>query len=275
MQCEYCEQHDEKCMAPVTTIDIDALLSTLDETGKVFLVGFTGGGEPFLSPNITEACYELMKKHYIRFNTNLAEKGTTEFLEKVTASKIRVIHASCHIKALERRKLMERFIHNIQICQKRGIPVNVEEVGYPPLAIEAEDYRSLFKSHGIELTFGPFYGKYRENRYPDSYTDQERKVFGFPDACIQCHQTGRGNGTFYCNAGMNVFVVRSNGDVYPCDGIKKKLGNIYTGFRMNKQLVRCPVANCICPLYEFEPDLYQQAKKDSKHNSRLISFLFR
>jgi organic radical activating enzyme len=66
------------------TIDIPVLLRTLDATGKIFKIGFSGG-EPFLVPNIIDACVALMEKHYIELNTNLTSLKIKEFAERIKA----------------------------------------------------------------------------------------------------------------------------------------------------------------------------------------------
>ena len=61
MTCAYCSgwQHGDLAYKPISTINIPELIATLDKTGLIFRISFTGGGEPFLVPNLTEACLEL------------------------------------------------------------------------------------------------------------------------------------------------------------------------------------------------------------------------
>lgn len=54
----------------INKIDIPAFVKMLDRTRKIFKITSTGG-EPFLVPNLVEACEKITQRHYISFNTNL------------------------------------------------------------------------------------------------------------------------------------------------------------------------------------------------------------
>ena len=53
-------------------------MGSINKTNKIFKIEFTGG-EPFLIPNIIEACEELTKKHYIEIISNFTSDRITEF----------------------------------------------------------------------------------------------------------------------------------------------------------------------------------------------------
>lgn len=150
-------------------------MNTLNQTNKIFRIGFTGG-EPFLCSNIVDACVEITKKHYISF-TNLISKNIKGFFEKIDSERIIRIHASLHIKELERLNLLDRYIENFLLCKEKGFDILAQEVGYPPLLGEVEKYKKFFKEKGIELSFTPFYGEYNGNIYPGAYTKQELELF--------------------------------------------------------------------------------------------------
>jgi organic radical activating enzyme len=184
-------------------IDISALRKALNKTNKIYKFSFTGG-EPFLVPNIIDACAEITKKHFLSISTNLTSGKISEFVEKIDPQRVVVINASCHIKELERLNLVDKYINNFNLCKERGFDITTTERAYPPLSAEAEKYKEFFKNKGIELRFAQFCGKYNGKLYPEAYTDEEIRVFGLEDV-LEIKMFHSKNKP--CNAGYNVCVV--------------------------------------------------------------------
>jgi len=238
-------------------INISAIKKTLNDSNKIYRINFTGG-EPFLTPNIVEACIELTKKHFIAFNTNLTSKKVEEFAEKVNPGRVLFVVASCHTKELERTNLLSRYIHNFLLCKNRGFPIYAVEVGYPPLLKEVDKYKKFFLEKGIDLTFCPFIGMYKGKFYPDAYSEKELKKLGLTKKDIDIfYQYGK-----LCNAGYNVGVIHPNGDISYCFAIHKSIGNIYEGIKFNDKLIWCPFKFCQCPLNMYEPYLLRKARSE-------------
>ncbi|MFA5090316.1 MAG: hypothetical protein WC510_04715 [Candidatus Omnitrophota bacterium] len=238
-------------------IDIPALKNTLARAGGVFNISFTGGGEPFLIPNVVQACLEITRKHYVGFNTNLVCKKVREFACKVNPEKVVFFHASLHIKELERLGLTGQYIDNFYLFRKHGFNIDASEVGYPPLLDEADRYRSFFKENGIELRFDPFFGEYEGRQYPGSYTQEELEIFNIN---IDTHyRKGK-----LCNAGYNIGVVlEEDGNISPCIFIRERIGNIYGRINFRDKLIRCPLDFCACPLSICDPYLFKKAIEES------------
>jgi len=276
MTCSYCGewQQGDLALKPISTIDIPKLISTLDRTGLVFRVSFTGGGEPFLVPNLTEACLELTNRHYVSFNTNLAEPQVRGFLERVDPSRVVEIHASCHLKSLERRKLMDRFVDNCLLCQRRNIPLTIVEVGYPPLLAEVEKYKAFFQSKGLNLHFGVFCGNWNGKNYPQAYTEAELIGFGLNDTSRVTHAPNSAGRRIICNASCTTAIARPNGSIAPCDDVEGDMGNLYREIRIRKHIMLCPAAWCTCPRYEYDRALYLETlRRDRLYVSLLRPML--
>jgi len=239
-------------------IDIPNLIKTLDKTGKVFRISFTGGGEPFLVRNIVDACVEITKKHYVSFNTNLTSQKIEEFCHKVNPEKVLFMVGSLHIKELERLNLMDKYIENYHLLVNKGIKVYSTEVGHPDILREAEKYRTFFAKNGIELGFNHFLGKHNGKKYPHSYTNEELKIIGGGDRKIH-FPFGK-----LCNAGYNVAEVDINGNITTCGLIKENLGNIYQEIKLKNNIIRCPLRFCGCPLYSYDNLLYDKAIEENK-----------
>ncbi len=241
----------------VRPIDIPRLMKTLDETGKIFRVNFTGG-EPFLVPNIIEACVEITKKHFIALVTNLSMDNGDEFIERIDPGRVIFIIASLHIKELERHGLLSKYMDNFRKFQARGFVIFANEVAYPPLSRETERYKKFFKEKNIDLIFVPFAGQYAGRQYPGSYTDGELKAFNLDPSIRNRFDSRRKN----CNAGYNTMVALPDGAVYPCYQLSRpheKIGHIYKNILLRNKLRDCPLDVCECPPDIGDLYLYNKA----------------
>lgn len=263
MDCRYCAVGHIKKIAKIPKIDTISLMKFLNGINKTFHVSFTGGGEPFLVSNLIEACEKITKRHYISLITNLTSFRVKEFAKRINPNKVFCILASAHIKELERRNLLDTYFDNFLLLKKKGFNIMADEVAYPPLTNEVKRYKQLFKEKNIELKFSPFLGKYNGKKYPNSYIKKELKIFKLnksdgnsPKRHYKYHKI--------CNAGYNVAVVDSKGNIYPCMFIKDKIGNIYYDINLRKNLITCPFKFCGCPLNVFDQYLFNKALKEAR-----------
>ncbi len=140
----------------------------------------------------------------------------------------------------------------LEILEKKGFNVCAKEIAYPPLLNQVKKYKKLFQGKGIKLSFSPFYGQYKKAKYPGAYTKQEIEGFGLD--IKEIFQKGE-----LCNAGYNVGIVSSNGDIQICTSIDKNIGNIYEKINFKNNLIKCPFYNCSCPVYICDPYLFKKA----------------
>ena len=260
LNCEYCISSTANSSSEITEINISALTRTLNATNRTFLITFTGGGEPFLVSNIIEACREITKNHYISFNTNLTGERVEEFCDEIKPQQVPFIVASLHIEELEKRNLLEKYIHHFKLCQEKGFNIIANEVAYPPFLDKVQKYRNFLWERGIDLTFNPFVGEYEGKFYPDSYVDREYRTFDLDHNCAsRFRQKGK-----LCNAGYNVAEANRQGDIRTCEKLQEPLGNIYESISIKKDLLRCQFDLCRCPPSVHGPDLYQKALKETR-----------
>lgn len=263
LNCDFCGYSPPsglpKAKGTVTLIDIPALLRTLEDADKIFKMSFTGAGEPFLVPNIIDACVHLTKRHYVEFVTNLTPEAITEFAHRIDPARVGVIHASLHTEALRKLGLLETYIRHYLLLREKGFAVRCAELAHPRLLDEAHALRSQFRERGIELSFTPFLGVYKGKRYPESFTGEELAQFDIdPDSLRVFSPYGR-----ICNAGYNVAVIRENGDVRPCDAIGEVIGNVYSRIHFRESLILCPFERCVCPLNKYDEYLYARAMEEN------------
>jgi MoaA/NifB/PqqE/SkfB family radical SAM enzyme len=264
LRCSYCfRDQDDAPKTPLQPIRIQPLLDTLAATGRTFKVGFTGGGEPFLVPNIVDACRALTASHYIRFNTNLTPSRVAAFAEQIDPSRVTHIHASLHIEELKSRKLLDRFVHHYRMLTEKGFDIAAIEVAHPSYAPHAADLRREFSDRGVTIRFGLFNGTYQGRAYPAAYTPDELDLFGLQHQALEPYAS-----LFrVCNAGYNVMIAQPDGSLSPCIGIHADLGNLYSGIRCNPRLAVCPLEHCGCPLNSYDQELFRRAL--AENNSRL------
>ena len=261
LKCEYCRfSHSIKEVPPA---DVKPLLEALDKTGKIFHVSICGNGETFLVPNIIEVLQELTRRHYVSLVTNLTPKKIREFCEKIDPKKVLDITASLHIKELERTGLMDTFIENYLLCEKKGFNIRAQEVAHPSLLGEVEKYKRFFAEKGIRLYFDDCFATYGGKSYPDAYTDEERRVFGLPrrqETLDKIYQKGK-----LCNAAYNVCTIAIDGKVYPCPDLKEVIGDIHRGgIGFKKGLTVCPMDRCFCPINFLYYELYLKALEETR-----------
>jgi len=70
------------CAKGSNEINLVLLRKALNKADKVFRVGLTAG-EPFLVPNIVDACAEITEKHFLSINTNLISDKIEDFAERI------------------------------------------------------------------------------------------------------------------------------------------------------------------------------------------------
>ncbi len=270
--CEYCFfLNPIKRTAPAEPIDVPSLVSALDRSGRTVRLSFGGGGEPFLVPNLVEACQAVTRDHYISFTTNLISKNVPRFAQVIDPSRVVLLIASLHIKELERLRLVDRYVRHYRLCAERGFPISPDAIAYPPLRPEADRYREAFGRLGVPLKFSPFIGMHDGRFYPDSYTDEDIALFGLdPEVRTVYHSRKK-----LCNAGFNMGVVNQRGDVWPCWKIPEKLGSIGEGFAFRRDLIRCPFDFCGFPFTYFDPENFDRAVRESGGRTRPAASLWR
>ena len=254
LECEYCFSVPPKPNNDIPPIRISELIQTLNKSGKIFRIGFTGG-EPFLIPNFVEAVQAISEKHFISINTNLTLPSVKLFAEKINPARVIFVHASFHYLQLNSKKLIENYLQNFLLLKNSGFNIYAEEVAYPPHLGRLKKDAEYLKKLGINLRFGAYYGFYDGKRYPEAYTEEEIADFNLSESEIEKFKQ-KGN---LCNAGFNVGVVYSKGQIKPCFQYHQNLGNVYEEISFNSKLIRCEAEYCGCPMNLYDLFLYRKA----------------
>jgi MoaA/NifB/PqqE/SkfB family radical SAM enzyme len=252
--CEYCFGKTPPNRQTIFVINTEAVLRTLESTGKIFRIGFTGG-EPFLIPNFTSACKELSAKHFISINTNLALGEADNFANEIDPARVLNVHASIHFKELIDKGLFERFISNYKILVEKEFNIYAEAIAYPGIIDKVDYYKSLADRNKIEFIYAPFFGKFEDKFYPRAYTEEELKIFDISSEQISAHyQIGN-----ICNAGYNAAVISPTGNISPCFNVAGNMGNINKEINFSTNKTVCPASKCVCPLNKYDNYLFNKS----------------
>ncbi|MGA2143243.1 MAG: radical SAM protein [Brevinematales bacterium] len=264
LNCSYCSNYFlSKEFNKIPPIDIERLIKSFDSSGKRVQVIFTGG-EPLFIPNFIEACKEITKNHRVMVISNFTSDKLKEFAEKIDPSRACFL-SSLHIKELETKNLVGRYIENYYFCREKGFNISIEEVAYPGLSGKAREYKKFFNSKGINFKYVPYYGFYNEGKYPDDYSGEEIDEFGLLKADLDRYNRKPG----YCNAGFNNFVAMPGGDIFSCFRLMRPCGNIYNGIPDPKKMLKCNHSFCECCLSKTDEPLFHEALLKNKIKKHL------
>ncbi|MEM7818296.1 MAG: radical SAM protein [Candidatus Aenigmatarchaeota archaeon] len=216
----------------------DEVAKCFNQLKKRCLISLSGG-EPFLYPDFINLCKHLTKGgNYLSINTNLSVRELIkQFAEEINPKFIKAIYASLHILERERLGLkVDDFINDCLLLQKKKFPLVVYYVMYPPLFSRFEKDCNYLKKRGIKvLALKIFKGFYQNKKYPDAYTEEERKkMIEYPFNEYN-YTLGYLSGETYktkgklCRAGVNFFKVEVDGWVHRCPADEEDFGNLFKG----------------------------------------------
>lgn len=269
--CVYCGR---RTSGPLDVLPIDKILQLLNKTLKQWCVRITGG-EPFLHPDFTNICKQISAQHKIALFTNLSLKSRIQkFAENIDPKRVAQIKATTHIAELEKRGLVETFIENGNILLDKGFALDVFYVYHPLQMDKFEFYYKLFQAQGITLKLKPLNGFYKYRRYPQSYTDDQRKtIMKYKSEAFGLYPF-RSKGKL-CNSGKSRLLIMPDGDIVRCEGEKTLLGHVDSGVDIYKNARPCKSKFCPCAGFMQLDSLKDQEKiKTQTEKRRKLNHLF-
>ncbi len=218
-----------------------------DKTEKEWLILITGG-EPFLYPNFVEICNLLQERNYLQITTNLSHQDVLKFASKIDPSRVFNISASYHHEIRNNTSSKEKFINNCLLLKEKGFPLLVNLIALPWLINTIEDDIMLFHKNNIETILFGYRGMYENKIYPDSYTNAELeliKKYAYDETEIKIALDKMSFYGQYCDAGINYFGLKQNGDIIRCYSLPKVIGNLFKGnFPKTKRSKPCISNKC-------------------------------
>ena len=250
-RCGYCffssDMLGEKLSAAASPATWEAAFA---RTGLTWLLHLTGG-EPTLYPHFAALCERLSQSHFLSLNSNLTGAAIPDFAARVDPQRFHFINAGLHPQERLRRQGMPVFLRHALLLIERGFPLFTSVVATPEVLRDplgaVKDIEPLGQVPFPKLLRGTFQGR----KYPDSYTEEERRAFRAWSALAQAAPRDRfasmpeppsialaqdvamlsGLPDFtgrLCAGGQRFIRLEGDGNAYRCSD-RVSLGNILAG----------------------------------------------
>ncbi|MFH1416603.1 MAG: radical SAM/SPASM domain-containing protein [Elusimicrobiota bacterium] len=206
------------------------------------------GGEPGLYPNLVELLQQLSEIHTIKVTSQLSCDMYT-FARKLNPERV-VLDMNFH--PLESR--LEPFLKKVLYLKNRGFSGGVCYLAYPPQMDKIDYYKEKFESKGINFALAAFWGTWNGKQYPESYSEEERKMmapFLGDIARIKYHLEGQKTKGKLCRAGYCYASIKADGNVTRCGPLSHQpVGNIFDAdFKLFDEPMPCEAEVCPCDEY--------------------------
>jgi organic radical activating enzyme len=244
--CTYCHASSE---TPKEKFSLTHLLEMLDHSDKKWTVTLSGG-EPTIHPDFINICGQLTKNHFIRVNTNWTRSDVAhKFIRDIDPKNVLIMDISLHIEERLKKDGVSSLIEGVLKLNQAGFKTQVNYVLHPELLDRIDSDLAHFSSHGVKLIPKRFKGIHDGKTYPEAYEHSVRHYMEDYNK-VSLNLTDYNFQGIPCKAGMDLFKIRSNGDVYRCPGDQTAagfLGNINLGtFKPLTSPLPCQVGKCPC-----------------------------
>ncbi|MBI5241195.1 MAG: radical SAM/SPASM domain-containing protein [Elusimicrobia bacterium] len=207
------------------------------------------GGEPFTYPGFMDLLIGLSRVHLMGVCTNLGW-DVERFVKEADPQRVR-IETSFHPESAK----LEDFTGKLKRLKAHGFEPTVNFVPWPPLLHRLGEVKAAMEGAGCQVTLQPFIGEWEGRRYPQGYTDDEKRALGiFKDECnektVDFKTTAKADSTKgrLCRMGQNYVFIHPDGEVSRCCRDHTfSLGNLAQGtFKLLDEAVPCAADNCNC-----------------------------
>jgi len=233
-----------------------------EKYGKIFLV--ITGGEPFIYPNFIDLIKKLsIVCSHINISTN-SSTNLSKFIQEVNPADV-----SVSLSFQREFDSLSGFIERVKLVRKYNFKGCLNLVAYPPFLAGLQDDKNKLKSEtGEEFKVIPFFGAYKDVKYPEGYNQEERKLIGIDDAWFNNVQK-RGD---LCSAGHTSALIFPDGNVARCGQIGEKLiiGNLLdSNFDLLAMPMACDSEYCPCQEYSIEGNSQKDPSQDHVEQAKL------
>jgi radical SAM superfamily enzyme YgiQ (UPF0313 family)/MoaA/NifB/PqqE/SkfB family radical SAM enzyme len=205
------------------------------------------GGEPFTYPNFIHLVDSLSQLHYpINISSN-ASGDLRSFVRQIDPRRV-----SLSVSFQPEFDRLESFLERVVFLRRHGFAGCINFVAHPLFLKDVEYYLERFESIGERLKVIPFWGEYRDVRYPYGYSRQERELIGIDEVWFN---KVRKRGSL-CPAGQRAALLFPDGKVARCGQIGERMvvGNFFDpGFKLLEQPLPCDAPACPCNEDEIWP----------------------
>jgi MoaA/NifB/PqqE/SkfB family radical SAM enzyme len=261
MNCPYCiAKRQETKENPFNIEDFRTILAKIEELPYNVCLRIGTMGEIFTSQEILEEIKNICRKDNNIFGVNFSsniytdwEKVIKPFLDSVKTQKLGM-GCTLHDMVL---KDVDTFFKKVEKIKKSGVLVYVGYVAVPQMIPHIGEYKKKCDRIGVPLILNSLLGQLKGvdgadtgKRYPRDYSHNElqqlKDLWDTPHSYKMLVEACSPRG-MQCSAGKNFIFIDNNGDVFPCRGIKKTIGNIANGkIKFKKKDTTCPCVRCWC-----------------------------
>lgn len=266
--CSYCftsyEDRTSKFGLAATKDGMRKIIEFFNQRGE-WHIQLTGG-EPTIHPYFIEFCDRISRNHYLNIGTNNSISFTklNEFIKTINPKRVDYIQCSLQ-EADEENKRLNEFLEKMKIYIRNGFKAYVSYVAVPDRLENVERYFNLFMNNKIPFITQVYYGKYKGQIYPESYTKEQINYldkFMLSSMYRALMDIGvRKPLGKTCSAGHTRILVNAiDGKIYRCLNDNSCIGNIYEDkLALDKELFTCRAKECSCifePHFEIEDILW-------------------
>ncbi|OGR47289.1 MAG: hypothetical protein A2X40_01630 [Elusimicrobia bacterium GWC2_65_9] len=221
--------------------------------GRAYVV--INGGEPFAYPRFVTLLTEVSRMHWpINVTTN-GSLHLDDYLRHVDHSKVSLslsFHPQYHT--------VQEFLTIVRKVREGGVQLGcLNFVAWPPMLADLPAVLEAFKASGESLKVIPFIGQWREARYPDAYSPDEKALLGMTagEPGEKDWLAGKRRKGMLCRAGHRSALLLPDGKVTRCGQIGDP--GIFSdfladGFRLLDAPAPCGVELCPCDEWKVIPD---------------------
>ncbi len=256
-RCTYCIVDTRRKTTYLTVEEWKKIWDLIFENYGSSHIRFSGG-EPFLYPNFFKLLRFIGERHTLNITTNLSfdvEEFANE-LGSIADKAQLVISASFHPEFVQ----LKDFIEKIRYLKSKGIYTSASFVACPAFLKDMLTIKEEMERNEIEFLIIPLQGTHFDKKYPEGYTDEERKFLerlsvltsnpaSKDMANFKIKQENKTLQKRLCRMGQNFGMIRPNGDVYRCCTFEKSayLGNLIEGtFKLLDSPKWCEITPCNC-----------------------------
>jgi MoaA/NifB/PqqE/SkfB family radical SAM enzyme len=217
-----------------------------DKYGAPYIV--ITGGEPFLYPNFIELIKKLSQ---ISCHINISSNSSGDlksFVEEIDPKRV-----SLSLSYQPEFDSLEDFVERLIFLREYNFDGCLNFVAWPPYLKKINYIKDRLASRGESLKVIPFFGEYRGDNYPQSYTEEQRKLIGIDEAWFKRVKRK----SSLCTAGQKTALVFPDGKVARCGQIGENmlLGNFFDyNFALLDSPLPCEAEFCPCGEDQVVPE---------------------
>ena len=204
------------------------------------------GGEPFIYNDFIHLVKKISEWHTIRITTNLSS-SVDKVISEIDPERVKIV-SSFHPTFAK----LDVFLEKAADLKKNGYGDTVIYVAYPPQLKLIDHYKEIFENRGILFSVTPFCGVFNGLNYPDSYSDDEKKVLagyiGEDKDRLKYTLDSESPKGKPCGAGQRSVLLFEDGKVARCGPLKyKPFANLFDkDFKFLDEPQLCESDFCPC-----------------------------